>query len=159
VSFDDWMLALHVLSASSWVAGIVLFWVLIVAVRNTDTAEGTLRMEPVVRVGNAAVGIGMGGTIVFGLWLAFSVGGYDIWDGWIIAALLLWVISAPLGQRTGAAYMQGTNRARELREVGQSGPSAELLALNRTSAGLVLQLLWSVVVLLILIDMIWKPGA
>jgi uncharacterized membrane protein len=153
------MLALHVLSAFSWLAGIVVFWVLIAAVRSTDTAEGTLRMEPVVRVGNAAVGIGMGGTILFGLWLAFSVGGYDVWDGWIIAALLLWVISAPLGQRTGAAYMQGTNKARELREAGQSGPNAELLALNRTSAGLVLQLLWSVVVLLILIDMIWKPGA
>jgi hypothetical protein len=116
-------------------------------------------MEPVVRVGNTAVGIGMGGAIVFGLWLAFSVGGYDVWDGWIIAALVLWVISAPLGQRTGAAYMQGTNKARELREAGQSGASAELLALNRTSTGLVLQLLWSVVVLLILIDMIWKPGA
>jgi uncharacterized membrane protein len=159
VSFDDWMLALHMLSASSWVAGIVVFWVLIAAVRNTDTAEGTLRMEPVVRVGNTAVGIGMGGTIVFGLWLAFSVGGYDVWDGWIIAALVLWVISAPLGQRTGAAYMQGTNKARELREAGQSEASAELLALNRTSTGLVLQLLWSVVVLLILIDMIWKPGA
>lgn len=159
MSFDDWMLALHVLTAFSWLAGIVVFWVLIAAVRSTDTAEGTLRFEPVVRVGNAAVGLGMGGTMLFGLWLAFSVGGYDVWDGWIIAALLLWVISAPLGQRTGAAYMQGTNKARELREAGQSGPNAELLALNRTSTGLVLQLLWSVVVLLILIDMIWKPGA
>jgi uncharacterized membrane protein len=75
MSFDDWMLALHVLSAFSWVAGIVVFWVLIAAVRSTDTAERTLRMQPVVRVGNAAVGIGMGGTIAFGLWLAFSVGG------------------------------------------------------------------------------------
>ena len=159
MSFDDWALALHVLSAFSWVAGIVLFWVLIAAVRSTNTAEGTLRMEPRVKVGNAAVGIGMGGTIVFGLWLAFSVGGYDIWDGWIIAALVLWVISAPLGQRTGAAYMQGTNKARQLQEAGQSGPSEELLALNRTSTGLVFQFLWSVVVLLILIDMIWKPGA
>ena len=28
MSFDDWVLALHVLSAVSFVAGIVLFWVL-----------------------------------------------------------------------------------------------------------------------------------
>jgi uncharacterized membrane protein len=159
VSFDDWTLALHVLSAFSWVAGVVLFWVLVVAVRKTDTADGTLRMQPVVKVGNAAVGLGMSGTIAFGLWLAFSVGNYDIWNGWIVAALVLWVVSAPLGQRTGAAYMQGANRARELRDAGRSGPDAELLALNRTSSGLVLQALWSVVVLLILIDMIWKPGA
>jgi uncharacterized membrane protein len=159
VSFDDWMLALHVLSAFAWVAGIIVFWMLIAAVRRTDTAEATIRMEPVARVGNAAVGIGMGGTIVLGIWLAFSVGGYDIWDAWIIAALVLWVISVPLGQRTGAAYMRGTNKARELQAAGQSGPNAELLALNRTSSGLILQLVWSAVVLLILLDMIWKPGA
>ena len=91
VSFDDWILALHVLSAFAFVAGIVLFWVLIVAVRKTDTPDGTIRMGPVVKVGNACVGIGAGGTIVLGIWLAFSVGGYDIWDPWIIAALVLWV--------------------------------------------------------------------
>jgi uncharacterized membrane protein len=159
VSVDDWMLALHVLSAFSWVAGVVVFWVLITAVRKTETAEGTLRLVPAVRVGNAAVGVGMAGTIVFGLWLAFSVGGYGLSDGWIIAALVLWVISAALGQRTGAAYMQGTNKARELREAGQGGPDGELLALNRTPTGLVFQALWSVVTLLLLIDMIWKPGA
>jgi uncharacterized membrane protein len=158
VSFDDWMLALHVLSAFAWVAGMILFWVLIVAVRKTDTPEGTIRTQPVVRVGNAAIGIGMVGTIGFGIWLAFSVGGYDIWDGWIIAALALWVISLPLGQRTGAAYMQGMNKAQELQSAGQTGSSAELLALNRTSSGVLLHFLWSVVVLLILIDMIWKPG-
>jgi hypothetical protein len=65
----------------------------------------------------------------------------------------------PLGQRTGAAYMQGMNKAQELRTAGHTGPSAELLALNRTSRGVLLHFLWSVVVLRILIDMIWKPGA
>jgi uncharacterized membrane protein len=148
-----------VLSAFAFVAGMTLFWVLIVAVRRTDTPEGTIRMEPAVKVGNAAIGIGAGGTILLGIWLAFSVGGYDIWDGWIVAALVLWVISAALGQRTGAAYMQGMNRAQELQRAGQTGPSQELLALNRTSTGVALHALASLVVLLILIDMIWKPGA
>jgi hypothetical protein len=81
VSFDDWMLALHVLSAFSLVAGVTLFWVLIVAVRQADTPEATLRLGPLTRVADSAVGIGAGGTIVLGVWLAFSVGGYDIWDG------------------------------------------------------------------------------
>jgi uncharacterized membrane protein len=159
VSFDDWMLALHVLSAFAYVAGIILFWVLIVAVRRTDTPEGTVRMGPVVKVGNAAVGIGAGGTIILGIWLAFSVGGYEIWDGWIIAAIVLWVIAAELGRRTGAAYMEGMTKAQELQAVGQTGPNDELLALNRMSSGVLLHFLASVVVLLILIDMIWKPGA
>jgi hypothetical protein len=159
VTLDDWILALHVLSAFAYVAGIVLFWVLVGAVRQADTPDGTIRLEPVVKVGNATVGLGAGGTIVLGIWLAFSVGGYDIWDGWIVAAIALWLISAEIGRRTGAAYMLGMTKAQELQSAGQTAPSAELLALNRTSKGVFLHILASVVVLLILIDMIWKPGA
>jgi hypothetical protein len=159
VTFDDWMLALHVVSAFALVAGLILFWALIVAVRRTDTPEGTLRMGPLSRVAEGAIGIGAGGTIVLGVWLAFSVGGYDIWDGWIIAAIVLWIVSTGLGQRASAAYVQGVKKAQELQAAGQTGPNPELLALNRTSRGVVLQFLISVVVLLILLDMIWKPGA
>jgi uncharacterized membrane protein len=159
VSFDDWILALHVLSAFAYVGGLVVFWILIVAVRRTDLADGTIRLEPVVKVGNASVGIGAGGTILLGIWLAFSVGGYNIWDGWIIAALILWFIAAALGRQTGQAYMQGMNKAQELRGAGETGPNAELLALNRTQSGVVLHALTTIVVLLILADMIWKPGA
>jgi Predicted integral membrane protein (DUF2269) len=159
VTFDDWVLALHVLSAFAYVAGIILFWVLVVAVRRTDTPEGTIRMEPVVKVGNAAVAVGAVGTIVLGIWLAFSVGGYDIWDGWIIAAVLLWAASAETGRRTGVSYTQGMSKAQELQTAGETGSSPELLALNRTSRGVLLHFLTSAAVLLILIDMIWKPGA
>jgi uncharacterized membrane protein len=159
VSFDDWILALHVFSAFAYVAGIVLFWVLVVAVRRTDTPEGTIRMEPVVKVGNIVVGLGAVGTIILGIWLAFSVGGYDIWDGWIVAAIVLWAISMATGQRTGVAYTRGMNNAKELRTAGQTGSSPELLTLNRTSRGVLLHFLTSAVVLLILIDMIWKPRA
>jgi len=159
VSFDGWLLALHVLSAFAYIAGVVLFWILIVAVRKTDSPEGTIRMEPIVKVGNAAVGIGAVGTIVLGIWLAFKIGGYDIWDGWIIAALVLWFISAEIGRRTGAAYMQGMNKAKELDSAGKAGSNAELLGLNRTSTGVVLHTLVSVAALLLLLDMIFKPGA
>jgi uncharacterized membrane protein len=159
VGFDDWIVALHVLSAFAYVAGMVLFWVLIVAVRRTDTPEGTTRMGPVVMVGTIATGIGAGGTIVFGLWLAFSVGGYDIWDGWIIAALVLWAVAGAIGGRTGREYMAGMDKARELEAAGQTGPSPELLAINRTQRGVILHAAASVAILLLLIDMIWKPGA
>ena len=159
MNFDDWILALHVLSAFAYVAGVVLFWVLVVAVRRTDTPDGTIRMAPVVKVGNASIGVGAGGTIIFGIWLAFSVGGYNIWDPWIIAALVLWVLAAESGRRTGAEYLAGMTKAQELRAAGQDGPSTELLAVNRTQRGLQMHALSSVIVLLILIDMIWKPGA
>jgi hypothetical protein len=51
------------------------------------------------------------------------------------------------------------NKAQELRAAGETGPNAELLALNRTQSGVVLHALTTIVVLLILADMIWKPGA
>jgi len=159
VSFVDWALAVHVLSAFAYVGGLVLFWVLIVAVRRVDTPEETLRMEPMVKVGNVAVGLGVVGTIVVGIYLAFAVDSYAIWDGWIIAALVLWAVAGALGQRTGVAYMQGMNKAKELDAAGKTGPDRELLALNRTQTGLILQTLASLAVLLILVDMIFKPGA
>ena len=89
MGFDQWMLAFHVLSAFALIAGLVLFWVLIVAGRNIDTPGDTLRLGPVAKVGNATVGIGMGGTILFGVYLAFAVDGYAIWDGWILADRLV----------------------------------------------------------------------
>jgi uncharacterized membrane protein len=159
VTFDDWILALHVLSAVAYGTGIVLFWVLVVAVRTTDTAEGTLRLGPTVMIGNVAIGIGAGGTIIFGIWLALSVGNYDLWNGWIIAALVLWVIAAVLGQRTGKEYMAGMTKAQELQAAGQPGSNSELLALNRTQTGVLLHALVSLVFVLIVLDMIWKPGA
>ena len=159
MSFDEWMLALHVLSAFAYVGGIVLFWILIVAVRTIDAPEGTIRMEPIVKVGNAAVGIGAGGTLLLGIWLAFRLDSYAIWDGWIVAALVLWVLSVPIGQRTGVEYTRGMTKAKELEAAGQTGPNAELFALNRKTNGVVLHTLASLAVLLILLDMIFKPGA
>ena len=58
MSLDQWVLALHVLSAFAYVAGMIVFWVLIVAVRKTDTANGTIRMAPVVKVGTIGTGVG-----------------------------------------------------------------------------------------------------
>ena len=159
MSFDDWILSLHVLSAFAYVAGVILFWVLIVAVRRTDAPEGTIRMEPIVKVGNAVVGAGAGGTLLLGIWLAFKLDSYAIWDGWILAALVLWFVGTGLGRKTGEAFLEGPKKAQELEAAGQTGPSAELLAVNRTSRGLALHAATSVVVVLIIIDMIWKPGA
>ena len=159
MSFVDWALVVHVLSAFAYVAGLVVFWVLIVAVRRTDTPAETMRMEPIVKVGGAATGIGAVGTIAVGIYLAFAVDGYAIWDGWIIAAIVLWAVSGALGQRTGAAYQQGMDKAKELDAAGKTGPDEGLLALNRTQTGLILHSLTSLAVLLILLDMIFKPGA
>jgi hypothetical protein len=116
-------------------------------------------MEPVARIGNIATGIGATGTLVFGIWLAISKEEYQVWDGWVLGALVLWAIAMETGRRTGIEYTNAMNKAQELRAAGQSGASAELWAMNRTPTGVLMQTATSVAALLILIDMIWKPGA
>ena len=159
MSLDDWILALHVLSAFALVGALVLFWILIVVMRDTDTASETIAFARVATVGNRVVIVGIVGTLVFGVWLAISQDAYQLWDGWIIAAIVLSAISLATGQRTGVAYMQGMTKAQELQSAGQSEPNSDLLALNRTSNGVLLHGLTTLVLVLILIDMIWKPGA
>ena len=158
MSLDDWILSLHVLSAFALVAAMLLFWVLIFAVRRTDDPGFTAGMAPMARIGNASVIAGTLGTLVFGIWLALSVGPYDLWDGWIIAAIVLWAIGAETGRRSGAEYLRGMEKAQELLAADQTEPSAELAALNRTRNGVLMHALSSAAVVLILIDMIWKPG-
>ncbi len=159
MTFHDWLLVFHVLAAFALVAALVLLWVLVVAIRRVDTPDATLRLGPPVKVGGAVVGVGSIGTIVFGIWLAIVLDRYEVWNGWLIAAIVLWVIAVEVGRRTGQEYERGMEKARELTTAGQTEASAELGALNRTSRGVVLHMLASVAVLLILIDMIWKPGA
>ena len=137
MSFDDWILSLHVLSAFAYMGALVLFWILVVAVRRTDLPVVTARMGPVARTGNVAVAVGAVGTIVSGVWLA---------------------ISLETGRRAGTEYTNAMNKAEELEVSGQTGPSAELAAMNRTSTGLLMHTVSSIVALAILIDMIWKPG-
>jgi len=136
VSFDDWMLALHVLSAFAVVAGIILFWVLIVVVRRTDAPEGTLRLGPLTRVADGAVGVGLGGTIILGIWLAFSIGGYDIWDGWIIAAIVLWAITTALGRAPAPRTCRASRRRRSFRRRGRPGRMPSFLPSTGQPTGL-----------------------
>jgi hypothetical protein len=159
VELNDWILALHLLSAFAMVGAIVLFWILIVAGWNMDTPDPVVRLSPVARVGVVAVTIGSVGTIVFGLWLAISREAYHPWDGWVIAALVLWAVAGGTGGRSGKEFSRAGERAGELQAGGHTGPNAELLALNRTRTGLLMHSITTLAVLLLLIDMIWKPGA
>lgn len=159
MSFDDWILALHVLSAFALVGALVLFWILIVVMRNIDSASETMAYGRVATLGNRIVIVGVLGTLVFGIWLAISLDAYQLWDGWIIAGIVLWVAGAGTGARAGTEYAKAMTRAEELGASGQEGQPGELRALNRSSAGLKMHTMSSVLVVLALIDMIWKPGA
>jgi hypothetical protein len=83
--------------------------------------------------------------VVFGVWLALYVDGYEIWDGWILAALVLLGVSSAFGARARVAVMK------ELEPGGGGAAVAGRLSTwhwLRTAA-----------VVAILVLMIWKPGA
>ena len=134
----DWLLALHLLSAVSLGAALTGFWVLTLATRSSSTLPGAAvgRLNaPLV----AAVSIGSLGTLVFGVWLAIVEDAYHPWDGWVIAAIVLWAIGVGAGQRAGRVFESG-------------GPEAR-------SRALTLQVVSSLAILAVLVLMIWKPGA
>jgi len=159
VTFDSWLLALHLLFAAALVGALTLFWIAALALRSADQPEQILALGPLMRVGNGAVIVGTLGSVVFGVWLAISLDAYHVWDGWVIAAIVLWAIGSETGRRAGPEYGRAFTRASELAAAGEKGPSAELTALCRSRTGMVLHVISSVAVLLILLDMIWKPGA
>jgi uncharacterized membrane protein len=134
MSLTDWIVALHLLSAFSLVAAMILFWAVFLALASGGEAPA---LSSMARIAGIAIGIGVAGTLIFGIWLALAIDGYALWDGWIIAALVLWVVG------TGAGDMAG----RASREPG---------GLQR---GMMLHGISSAAVLLVLVDMVWKPGA
>jgi hypothetical protein len=120
----EWLLFLHVLSAFSLGAAYVVLWVALLA---ADRGAG-----PMTRTASILSAIGMLGVFVFGIWLAIDAEDYHVWDGWVLAALVLWAIAGETGRRAGVL----------------AHPRAPLF-LTISSA----------TVLLLLADMIYKPGA
>ena len=97
--------------------------------------------------------------IALGIWLALLRPQLHPWHGWAIAAIVLWAIAAAAIARATLAYAKSTRMARELVESGWQGPSPELTALNRSVTALLFRAVGSVAIVLIVIDMVYKPGA
>ena len=160
MSWYDWLLFLHVASAFAIVAALVVFTVIAVAGRNVDRPVESLRYFRMARPANVLVIAGTVGTLIFGIWLAIYVDGYELWDGWIIAAFVLWAIAVFTGQRGGMVYAQAQKLATRLEGEGRADePSTELRTLLQDRRAMWLNIVSSLAVLLLLVDMIYKPGA
>ena len=155
----DWLVSLHVLAAFSLVAAYVVYAVLIAWSWPRETPAEMLRLTAVTRAANVLMWTGSLGTLLLGVWLALDVEGYSLLDGWIVAALVLWAIAMETGRRSGTLYARATTRAGELAAAGDEGPSTELREILRDRRALMWQTLSSLAVLLLLYDMIYKPGA
>jgi hypothetical protein len=158
LSFEDWIFALHLLMAATLVGSLVMSWIVGAALYRVQTADATLALNRVSVVGTALTIVGLVGVIAFGIWLAILRDDIELWDGWVIGAIVLWTIATVALLRSFVEYARPIAKARALIASGRTGPSPELTALNRTSTGLLLRALASAAVVLIVIDMIWKPG-
>ena len=134
----DWLLFLHVLSAFLVVGSLAALWALILGTREPALLDADSAMG-YGRVFGPLVGVGMTGVIVFGIWLAIDVDAYEVWDGWILASIVLWAVAGWLGGKAGKEF--------------EGDPVA-----GRAS-GIRYQAITSVLILAILVLMIWKPGA
>ena len=158
MSYEDWIFALHVTMAALLVGSLVMTWIVVVSLLTTSTPGTTLSLHRVELVATGATIIGLLGTISLGVWTAIVRTEFHPWDGWVIAAYVLWSIAALLLFRSFGEFEKPARRAKALLASSQTGADAELVALNRTSKGLLLRSGASLAVVLIVVDMIWKPG-
>jgi hypothetical protein len=132
VSRYDWLLLLHLIGAFAAVGSVVVFSLLLVGGARVAAPQLTFLGRRLWDVGGAL-------TLVLGIWLALDVDGYDLLDGWILAALVLWAIAAVAGVRLGAAYSE------------EPPPAPERV--------IPLYAVMAVAVTALLVVMIYKPGA
>jgi len=157
VTTVQWLLTFHVTGAFLLVGGSVAAGVLNVlsirAERPSETALFLRLIRPVLPV----VGIGSIATLVFGLWLVHERD-LDFWSFWIIAAIVLWLAANALGGAGGRHQERARLRAEQLAAEGDT-PDDELRAILRDPRGNAMSWLAGLATLLLLVDMIWKPGA
>jgi hypothetical protein len=134
VSLYDWLLFLHVLAAFVLVGGLATYGVLVLG-RGGEVARRALATPALVLWTVGAVGV-----LVLGIWLALDVDGYELWDPWIVAAIVLWLAAG----RVGDLLARGLRDDAEPRD----GERARLLFGAMT-----------LLTVLLLLDMIFKPGA
>jgi uncharacterized membrane protein len=159
MDLNDWVLALHLISAALLVGAIFWFITVLVAARRASSPAEAAAYFATVRLAVPLVGAGSLLVLLFGVWLAFDKDGYNIWDPWILAAIVLWAIASGAGQRSGVGMVEAAKLANQEAAEGSDRASTELLAALRSPQALNLQLVSIVCVGLILLDMIFKPGA
>jgi uncharacterized membrane protein len=158
VEFSDWLLALHLLSAFALMAALVLFTAVMVANWGDGRPQRASAFFRVAAIGGPLIGAGAGLVLLFGIWLAIDLDAYKVWDGWIIAAIILWAIGGYTGSKVGAHYTSLQEMVDGLAAQGNEH-NAELAAKLSDRSIRTLHVITVVAFTAILVLMIFKPGA
>jgi uncharacterized membrane protein len=157
VSLYDWLLFFHVTGAFFLIGGIVIAGLLNVAATAVDRRPSEIAtLYGLIRFAVPLIGLGLLLTLAIGLWLVHEVG-YGYGDGWIVAALVLWVAASALGNIDGRYQRKTGELAQRLAEEGDA-PSPELRARLRNPLALAISYGSGLMAFAVLGIMIWKPG-
>jgi hypothetical protein len=127
----DWLLFFHLLAA---------FLLAVTAVTYSAVALGALAGGRTLFLADRCWDVGGLGTLILGVWLALYLDQYEIWDGWIIGAIVLWLVATGLGESVRRGLAEAEPGAIE----------------SRVALG---HWLRTVAVVGLLVLMVWKPGA
>jgi uncharacterized membrane protein len=156
VTTFQWLLMLHITAAFFFVGGSVAAGILnTLAVRAERPSESAYLLR-LVRVTLPIIGVGVAGTLVFGIWL-WHEQHYGLGAWWIWASLVLWVIANALGGIGGRHQERSRKLAEQLAAAGDA-TNDELRALLRDPRGNAISWLAGLATLGILVLMIWRPG-
>jgi uncharacterized membrane protein len=158
VSRYDWLLFLHLLSAFALVGGAVAIQSFQLATLRRERPSEIVLLMRLGKVSELVINVGAVGVLVFGIWLALDLDAYSITDGWIIASIVLWAVSGGLGARGGMRYKEARLEAERLAAAGDVA-TPELHAKLRDPIAAGLSWASGVLMLVILVLMVWKPGA
>ena len=157
MSTAQWLLMLHITAAFLFVGGSVAAGVLnVLAIRSELPSESAFLLR-LIRWTLPVIGIGVAGTLIFGIWLWHNLG-FSFGAGWIWASLVLWAVSGALGGRGGRHQEKARELAERLASTGDA-TTDELRALLRDPKGNAMSWLAGAATIGILVLMFWKPGS
>ena len=152
---NDLALFLHLLGVLLFVSGVVLAGIGFEAARRREHPAEIALLLGLTRVGALLVAIGALVVLGFGVWLV-HLEGFSYGDGWIDAALALYVIALVLGGLGGQRPKQARLLAGELAARGEPATD-ELRALLTDRPSLAANYTAAICVLAILALMVFKP--
>jgi len=151
----DWLLLVHILGAFLFLSGSVVAGVLAFAAMRRERPSEVALLLRLVRPVVVLVGVGSIVALALGIWLAEYVG-YGIGEGWVVAAIVLWVASGALAGPAGRTMRRTREFAEQLAEDGDR-PSEELRLAVRDPRALVMNGAAFLLLVAILVLMVWKP--
>ena len=159
MSTYEWLLVLHLLAAFCFVSGSVaagvLHWLAMRRERPSEIALLLGLVRPMVLV----IGLGSLGALGFGIWLTRDdPDGVALGDGWVVAAIVLWLAAGALAGPAGKRLRQARELAERMAADGDR-PSETLHAAVADSTALALNYASFALVIAILVLMVFKPGA